>query len=49
MGFNTIFSWKRFTVSSLLDWSYGGSIANVTAHWATQDCADALRPVQQAG
>ncbi len=40
MGFNTIFSFKRFTVSSLLDWSYGGQITNVTSHWGTQDCAD---------
>ena len=40
MGFNTIFSYKRFSIAGLLDWSQGGQIANVTAHWATQDCAD---------
>ena len=40
MGFNTIFSYKRFTIAGLLDWSKGGQITNVTAHWATQDCAD---------
>ncbi len=40
MGFNTIFSYKRFSIAGLLDWSKGGQIANVTAHWATQDCAD---------
>jgi TonB-linked SusC/RagA family outer membrane protein len=40
MGFNAIFSYKRFSIAGLLDWSKGGQIANVTAHWATQDCAD---------
>ncbi len=40
VGFNTIFSYKRFTVSGLLDWNQGGQITNVTAHWGTQDCMD---------
>ncbi|HLB54520.1 MAG TPA: SusC/RagA family TonB-linked outer membrane protein [Gemmatimonadales bacterium] len=40
IGFNPNFSYKRFTIGALLDWNYGGQIANVTAHWATQDCAD---------
>jgi len=40
VGFNTILSFKRFTVAGLVDWSKGGQIANVTAHWGTQDCMD---------
>ena len=40
VGFNTIFSYKRFTVAGLLDWNQGGQITNVTAHWGTQDCMD---------
>lgn len=40
MGFNTVLSYKRFAVAGLLDWSKGGQVTNVTAHWATQDCAD---------
>ncbi len=39
MGFNTLFSYKRFTIAGLLDWNYGGQITNVTQHWAVQDCA----------
>ncbi|MGQ0701926.1 MAG: SusC/RagA family TonB-linked outer membrane protein [Gemmatimonadales bacterium] len=39
-GFNTIFNYKGFSVSGLLDWSQGGQITNVTSHWGTQDCAD---------
>ncbi|HEV8612915.1 MAG TPA: SusC/RagA family TonB-linked outer membrane protein [Gemmatimonadales bacterium] len=40
VGLNTTFSWKRFAIAGLLDWSHGGQITNGTAHWATQDCAD---------
>jgi len=52
MGFNTSFSYKRFAIAGLLDWNYGGQITNVTAHWATQDCADvrcdqAAKPADQ--
>lgn len=40
VGFNTIFSYKRFTIGGLVDWNQGGQITNVTAHWGTQDCMD---------
>lgn len=40
VGFNTILSFKRFTIAGLLDWNKGGQITNVTAHWGTQDCMD---------
>jgi TonB-linked SusC/RagA family outer membrane protein len=40
VGFNTILSFKRFTIAGLLDWNQGGQITNVTSHWGTQDCMD---------
>ncbi|HEV8355436.1 MAG TPA: SusC/RagA family TonB-linked outer membrane protein [Gemmatimonadales bacterium] len=40
VGFTPTLSYKRFTISGLLDWNQGGQLANATAHWATQDCAD---------
>src|ERR1043166_7609 len=41
VGFSPAFSYRRFTIAGLLDWNQGGQLANATAHWATQDCADA--------
>ncbi len=42
LGMNSTFSYKRFAVTSLFDWSQGGKIYNGTAHWGNQDCASAL-------
>jgi TonB-linked SusC/RagA family outer membrane protein len=47
LAFNPVFTFKRFAVTGLLDWSHGGQIYNATAHWGTQDCAD-LRCDQSA-
>jgi TonB-linked SusC/RagA family outer membrane protein len=42
VGMNSVFSYKRFSVTGLLDWSQGGKIYNGTAHWGNQDCASYL-------
>lgn len=40
LAVNPAFSFKRFSMTGLLDWSQGGQIYNATAHWGMQDCAD---------
>ena len=40
IGLNTNFTYQRFAITGLLDWSQGGQIYNGTAHWGNQDCVD---------
>lgn len=43
LSFGTTFNYKRFVVSALLDWSYGGDLYNGTRQWAFQATRDRVQ------